>query len=104
MSPVKQEGPGNRAHLPGLTSDLNDNSELRTDFTSQHSFMYLNCQIGHTTVTALLDTGSSINIISRQFYEIIPDGCKMDFQPSDDQIVLADNFSVSVYGTARVHF
>ena len=105
MSNIKQERPGSGAHLPGLTAEQNTCKppELRTDFTLQHSFMYLNCTIGQTTVSALLDSGSSINIISRQFYDVIPDRSKFDFQPSDD-IIMADNFSVSVEGTARIQF
>lgn len=62
--------------------------------------MYLNYIIGQTTVAALLDSDSSINIISRQLYDVIPDRSKFDFQPSDDEIIMADNFSVSVEGTA----
>ena len=66
--------------------------------------MYLNCTIGGSFITALLDSGCSINIILRQLYDFIPNVSKFDFRPSEDEIIMADNYSVGVEGTARVQF
>ena len=40
-------------------------------------------------MTALLDSGSSINIVSRNFYDTIPEPYKSDFRESDEKIVMA---------------
>ena len=103
MPSVKRNGPGSAAHLSGLIINPDD-SDLRTDFTLEHNFMYLNCEVGQTPVTALLDSGSSINIISKQFFEAVPDSCKWDYLPSEDQIIMADSGSVGVDGTAQIQF
>ena len=66
--------------------------------------MYLCCYIGCITVTALLDSGSSINIVSQDFYDFLPESCKSNFQLSNEVICLANNQSVSVIGTATVKF
>ena len=39
-----------------------------------------------------------------QLYDFIPNGSKFDFRPSEDEIIMADNYSVGVEGTARVQF
>jgi hypothetical protein len=103
LSTFKRRGPETTAQLSG--QGLDDHSEdSAVDFTQGHQFMYLNCVIGNKPVTALLDSGSSINLMSLDFYQSIPDYCKKDFQDCQEDIVMADNRSIYVYGTARVQF
>ena len=64
--------------------------------------MYLHCTVGGHFETTLVDLGCFINIISRQLYYFIPYGSKFDFRPSNDEIIMADNYSVGVEATARV--
>ena len=64
--------------------------------------MYLHCTVGGHFETTLLDFGCFINIISSQLYYFIPNGSQFDFRPSKDEIIMADNYSVCVEGTARV--
>lgn len=99
MPTVKPVRPGNDVQFSGLeTSDLTSTDDMssaddfmRTEYSMSHNFMYLHCIVGHLRVTALLDSGSSINIISRSFYDTIPDLYKSDFHESDEKIVMADN-------------
>ena len=44
-------------------------------------------------------SGSSINIISEQFFEFV-----WDYLPSEDQNIMADNGSVAADGTVRIQF
>ena len=110
MSAVKPVRPGNDAHLSGLeTTDVtsadessSNNDFMRKDYSMSHNFMYLSCIVGQCKVTALLDSGSSINIVSRSFYDSIPESSRFDFQQTDEKIVMADNGSVAIDGTARI--
>ena len=110
MPAVKPARPGNDAQFSGLeTSDLtstdnmsSDDSFMRTEYSTSHNFMYLHCIVGHSWVTALLDSGSSINIVSRIFYDTIPEPYKSDFRKNDETIVMADNGSVAIDGTASI--
>ena len=107
---VKPARPGNDAQFSGLeTSDLTSTDDMssadsfmRTEYSTSHNFMYLHCIVGHSWVRALLDSGSSINIVSRIFYDTIPEPYKSDFQESDEKIVMADNGSVAIDGTASI--
>ncbi len=92
-------------HLAGLDSDTDqpyneDNSDAKQ--LSACNFMYLNVILGHKHVTALLDTGSAINLISLPLYKSIRENIKSDFQPSDSNIVLANNQSINMYGTVSI--
>ena len=66
--------------------------------------MYLHCIVGNSRVTALLDSHSSINIVSRTFYNSVPEIYKSDFMQTNENIMMADNGSVAINGTARIQF
>ena len=110
MPSVKQVWPGNGAHFSGLeTSDFTSTDEscknddfMRSDCSTSHNFMYLHCIVGKAKVTALLDSGSSINIISRSFYDSVPETFKFDYQECAEMITMADNASIAVDGTASI--
>ena len=109
MPAVKPVRPGNDAQFSGLensdytsTDGMSSNDNfMRTDYTMSHNFMYLHCIVGHSRVTALLDSDSSINIVSRSFYTI-PESSKFDFQESAEMIVMADNATVAIDCTASI--
>lgn len=66
-------------------------------------FMYMDVIIKGTKVTALLDTGSSINIISKSLYEKLPSQNKSSFRSCGEQTVkLTNNQFVRVFGTASI--
>ena len=110
MPSVKQVWPGNGAHFSGLeTSDFTSTDEscknddfMRNDCSTSHNFMYLHCIVGKAKVTALLDSGSSINIISHSFYDSVPETFKFDYQECAEMITMADNASIAVDGTASI--
>ena len=47
-------------------------------------------------------TGSSINIISRSFYDSVPETFKFDYQECAVMITMADNASIAVDGTVGI--
>ena len=60
-------------------------------------------KVNNLKVAALIDSGSSINIISKQFYDSISDSCKSQIQsPVYEKILLANNQSVGVIGKSSV--
>jgi hypothetical protein len=66
-------------------------------------FLYMDVNIHGMKVTALLDTGSSINIISKELFDKLPLQSKFHFRSSDEQKVkLANNQSVYIFGTASI--
>ena len=75
---------------------------MRFDCSTSHNFMYFHCIVGKAKVTALLDSGSSINIISRSFYDSVPETFKFDYQDCAEMITKADNASIAVEGTASI--
>jgi hypothetical protein len=54
-------------------------------------------------VSALIDTGSSVNIISEELYKSLPNIKKSDITVNiKDAIVLANNQTIDVIGTALI--
>ncbi|CAC5411037.1 unnamed protein product [Mytilus coruscus] len=54
-------------------------------------------------VAALINTGSSINVISKNLFDSISDKLKISFeQLSDPEIRLANNEKIKVFGTAKL--
>lgn len=70
--------------------------------TSDNSFMYLNVFVGCQQVTALLDAGSSVDIVSRALYEHLTHSVVSNFTLCDDKVVLANNTTIKIFGTANV--
>lgn len=59
-------------------------------------------RIANQEISALIDTGSSINVMSSQLFNSIPDSMKSEFSATSDKITLANNQTVQIYGTAKV--
>lgn len=59
-------------------------------------------RISNHKISALIDTGSSINVISVQLYNSIPDSFKTKFTATNEYIILANNQRVQIYGTADI--
>ena len=65
--------------------------------------LYLTVRFDFLKVSALIDSGSSVNIISEQLYNSLPYSKKSDFNSDvHDSIVLANNHKVEVVGTAMI--
>lgn len=77
--------------------------ESECDENIPGEFMYMPVNIKGMQVTALLDTGSSINIISKSLYDKLSLKSKSNFRTCSEQSVkLANNQSVCVFGTASI--
>ncbi|WAQ98060.1 POL4-like protein [Mya arenaria] len=109
----KRAEPGTGAHLSGLNSTDTESGnstslENDSDFTGQsacspkHQFMYLSLDVGSLNVTALLDTGSAINIMSKTLFDTLSPSCISQYQECSDPLVLANNQVINVCGTATV--
>ncbi|CAC5414435.1 unnamed protein product [Mytilus coruscus] len=59
-------------------------------------------KVNHISVAALVDSGSSINIISKSFYDSLSDTCKPSICSVSEKIVLANNQSVNIVGKCTV--
>lgn len=86
--------------LNSSTEDSGDDREPK--ITTDSRFMYLNTNVGCLPVTALLDTGSDINIISKQLYDTLPQSAISDFEVCQSKVVVVNNYSVNVFGTANI--
>ena len=57
----------------------------------------------NSNVSALLDSGSSINLMSKQFYESLPSNVKSTLSPlPGDKIILANNQEIHICGLAQI--
>lgn len=64
--------------------------------------MFLDVQFGSCNVSALLDTGSSVNLMSLSLFESLSDKNKTHVYSCHDSIVLANNQDVKITCTAKV--
>ncbi len=81
-----------------------DNSDYKSSSSVSHfnNFLYLRV-IFHCTIFALLDTGSSINLMSRNLYESLSKRNKSVLFPvEDDRIILANKQEVKIEGVATI--
>ncbi|CAC5371045.1 unnamed protein product [Mytilus coruscus] len=73
-----------------------------SNMESRNKFIYLPVQILNLKIAALVDTGSSINIISQQLFNSIPETHKSWVNSTSEKIVLANNQSVNIIGVSRI--
>jgi hypothetical protein len=53
-------------------------------------------------VAALIDTGSSICVLSKDLYNRLPERFKLCFEQVNQDIRLANNSTVEVFGLAKI--
>lgn len=100
-----EQWPGITMLFPGLDRDnIDSDNKHAQNIICMNEYMYLNVIIANLLVTALLDTGSSINVMSLHFYNWIPHENKFNFHCSGDTVVLANNQNVDISGTVDVWF
>ncbi|CAC5405276.1 unnamed protein product [Mytilus coruscus] len=73
-----------------------------SNMESRNKFIYLPVQILNLKIAALVDTGSSINVISQQLFNSIPETHKSWVNSTSEKIVLANNQSVNIIGVSRI--
>lgn len=83
-----------------------DNSDSDSACTVSNSgLMYLPLHIGSTKVLALLDSGSTINIMSNPLYSAIPQKYKTVLAPTDfpdNKVAVANNQHVAMLGMSFI--
>lgn len=85
-----------------VTSD--DNSDTSENMSVHSSnFMSLSVSFGDNfNVSALLDSGSNINLISEKLYQLLPLEYKSEIDENGCDIILANDQKVCVLGTAII--
>ena len=91
----------NNVQISGNISDQETTDDNFND-ENESKFIYMPVKINHLSVAALIDSGSSINIVSQSFYNLIPDTCKSMIQPISEKIVLANNQCVNIIGKCNI--
>ena len=77
------------------------NSEI-SDSQSKSGFMYLHVSFSTTQISALLDSGSTINLMSRDLFDRLPLNNKVHVDHCHESIVLANNQQISIDYIAQV--
>ena len=86
-----------------IESEFYDFKDMDKDTASvsNNNFLYVHVQFPNSNVSALLKSGSSINLMSRQFYESLPSNVKYTLSPlPGDKIILANNQKIHMCGLA----
>ena len=83
-------------------SNMSDESESVNNVINVGNFMYMPVSIYDVKVAALMDTGSSVNIMSNSLFQKLPTHVKCDFQNTSQSVILANNQSVNILGTGRI--
>ncbi|MCG8047543.1 MAG: reverse transcriptase family protein, partial [Candidatus Thiodiazotropha endolucinida] len=73
-----------------------------SDYQSESGFMFLPVTFSSKQISALLDTGSSINLMSQELFDNISSRNKMRVEYCNESIVLANNQEVSINCVAEV--
>lgn len=79
------------------------NGAEKCDIFQQGKLIYLPVYLGSFSVSALLDSGSTINIISSKFFHSLGSKTKSDILPSKNpHVQLANGQHVNILSTARI--
>jgi predicted aspartyl protease len=62
--------------------------------------MYIPVKCGETNIAAVIDTGSSINILSINLFNSLPENSKSRIYPFHEEIKLANGHHIKIIGTA----
>jgi hypothetical protein len=80
-----------------------DDEQNGADSFVQGKLVYLPVSIGSVSVSALLDSGSTINIVSSKFYDSLGSSSKSGILNSQNsKVTLANGQNVNVLGAARI--
>ena len=88
-----------------FNSIFHDSKDMDKDTASvgNNNFLYVHVQFPNSNVSALLDLGSSIILMSKQFYESLPSNVKSTLSPlPGDKIILANNQEIHFCGLVQI--
>ena len=79
-------------------------TESDDDSCSSHKLLFMPVSISHMKISALLDTGSSVNIMSSHLYNSLPKYCHSPLLPSNfgNHVVVASGDKIEILGTPFV--
>ena len=79
-------------------------TESDDDSCSSHKLLFMPVSISHMKISALLDTGSSVNIMSSHLYNSLPKYCHSPLLPSNfgNHVVVASGDKIEILGTSFV--
>ncbi|CAC5404413.1 unnamed protein product [Mytilus coruscus] len=77
-------------------------SEIEGEESSRPKFLYMPVTLDNIEIAALRDSGSSINVISQQLFNSLPEHYRNSFKSANEKILLANNASINIVGTARI--
>ena len=94
---------GDESSSPSSSETTDTDQNHGCTLNSGSSFLYTTVHFNKLKVSALIDTGSSVNIISEELYKSLPNSKKSDITVNiKDAIVLANNQKIDVIGTAMI--
>lgn len=80
-----------------------NSSTVSSTMTSDNqNFMYLHVGFSSKQISALLDTGSSINLMSQELFDSISTKHKLQVERCDESIVLANNQTIAINCVAEI--
>ena len=83
-------------------SDISVSNAEISDARSKSGFMYLPVNFSTTQISALLDTGSTINLMLHELFDRLPANIKVHVDYCHESIVLANNQHISIDYVAQV--
>ena len=94
---------GDESSLPNSSETTDTDQNHTCTLNSGSSFLYTTVHFNKLKVSALIDTGSSMNIISEELCKSLPNSKKRDITVNiKDAIVLANNQKIDVIGTEMI--
>ncbi|CAC5357009.1 unnamed protein product [Mytilus coruscus] len=85
------------AQSSGLTTSISADFD---ENATKDNFWYITVLFGELRISALVDTGSSINVLSKSLYDFVSDRHKLYFEESD--IRLANNDKIHINGISKL--
>ncbi|CAC5402262.1 unnamed protein product [Mytilus coruscus] len=92
----------NSSYSDNDTSEFYSDNENFSIAQTDSKFIYLHVKFHSVQVAALLDSGSSINIMSTSLYNSIPQACKSMIDVNNGDNIKFNDQNVQVKGTATV--
>ena len=104
----KQMPPQHQSNPPEIPRDgpVNDcvNCDEDLGHVSYSNFLYVHAQFPNCNISAMLDAGSLIKLMSKKWYDVLFDRVKSKLIPvTDDNIVLANNQQIKITGFSHVY-
>ena len=85
-----------------MTFKCTVSNSILSDLQSESGFIFLPVKFSSKQISALLDTGSSINLMSQELFDNISPRNKLQIEYCNESIVLANNQEIGINCVAKV--